>query len=73
MKPAAVIGLLLLIVGVIALGYGGYVWVTGTEKVAEIGPVEIERQKDYAIHIAPIAGGLAIVGGLILLWRGGRS
>lgn len=70
MRTAVLIGALLLIVGIVALSYQGVVWVTGTERVAKIGPVEINQEKSYPIPVLPIVGGIAVVAGAVLLLRG---
>jgi len=69
MRTAVLIGALLLIVGIVALSYQGVVWVTGTERVAKIGPVEINQEKSYPIPVLPIVGGIAVVAGAALLLR----
>ena len=70
MKTAVLIGALLLIVGIVALSYQGVIWVTGTERVAKIGPVEINQEKSYPVPVLPIVGGVAVVAGAVLLLRG---
>lgn len=69
MRTAVLIGALLLIVGIVALSYQGVIWVTGTERVAKIGPVEINQEKSYPVPILPIVGGIAVVAGAVLLLR----
>jgi len=69
MRTAVLIGALLLIVGIVALSYQGVVWVTGTERVAKIGPVEINQERSYPIPVLPIVGGVAVVAGAIVLLR----
>jgi len=70
MRTAVLIGALLLIVGIVALSYQGVVWVTGTERVAKIGPVEINQERSYPIPVLPIVGGIAVIAGAALLLRG---
>ena len=70
MKTAVLIGALLLIVGIVALSYQGVIWVTGTERVAKIGPVEINQEKSYPVPVLPIVGGVAVVAGALLMLRG---
>jgi hypothetical protein len=66
MKPGGVIALLLIIVGVIVLAYGGYTSFTTKENVAKIGPLEINKHEEHPVPIGPIVGGLCIVGGIIV-------
>jgi hypothetical protein len=65
-KPGGIIALLLIIVGVVMLAYGGYTSYTTKENVAKIGPVEINKHEEHPVPIGPIVGGLCFVGGIIV-------
>ncbi len=67
MKPAGILALILIVVGVIVLGYGGYTSFTTKENVAKLGPVEINKNQEHPVPIGPIVGGLCIVGGIVIL------
>lgn len=67
MKPGGIIALLLIVVGVVMLAYGGYTSFTTKENVAKIGPLEINKHERHPVPIGPIVGGLCIVGGIIVL------
>ena len=73
MKPVVWIAILLIVLGIVAVSYQGVVWITGKEEVARVGPVRVERERDFPIPLAPIVGGVAIVGGIILLATGRRG
>ena len=66
MKPGGIIALLLIVIGVIVLGYGGYTSYTTQENVAKLGPLEINKQTEHPVPIGPIVGGLCIVGGMVI-------
>lgn len=66
MKPTAVLAVVLIIIGVIALAYGGFNFTT-KEKVAEVGPLKLEKSKTHSVPLPPILGVLALVGGVALL------
>jgi uncharacterized membrane protein len=66
MKPGGVLALILIVVGVILLGYGGYTSFTTKENVAKLGPVEINKNQEHPVPIGPIVGGLCIVGGIVI-------
>jgi hypothetical protein len=70
MKPTALLGIVLVVLGILAFGYQGVLWVTAREEVARIGPVEVQREKQVPIPLAPIVGGVALLGGLTLLATG---
>jgi len=73
MKPAGILGIILVVVGIILLAYGGYAVFTTKENVAKLGPLEINKNEDHPVPIGPIVGGVCIVGGIILLVSGRRS
>ena len=72
MKGTAIVGIILIVIGVIALAYGGFSF-TSTEKVAEIGPLKVEKEKTRTVPLPPILGVVAGVGGVALLLVGRRG
>jgi hypothetical protein len=72
MRPTGIVGILLIVLGVVLLAYGGYTSYTTNENVAKLGPLEINAQKEHPVPIGPIAGGACIVGGIILVVAGAR-
>jgi drug/metabolite transporter (DMT)-like permease len=72
MKPVAVLAIILIVIGVIALAYGGFSFTT-REKVAEVGPLKIEKNKTRSVPLSPVLGVLALVGGVALLVVGRRA
>ena len=73
MKPTALIGILLIVVGVIALAYGGYTSFTTKENVAKLGPLEINKEDEHRVPVVPIVGGVCVVGGIVMLVAGHRK
>jgi hypothetical protein len=75
MKPTGIFGLILIVVGVVFLAWGGFASFTTKENVAKLGPLEVNKEREHPVPIGPIAGGVCIVGGIILLLtgRGGSS
>jgi hypothetical protein len=71
MKPVALLAIILIVIGVIALTYGGFNFTT-KEKVAEIGPLKVEKNKTHSVPLSPVLGVLALVGGVALLVVGRR-
>ena len=66
MKPTAIVAILLIVIGVIALAYGGFSFTT-KEKVAEVGPLKLEKDKTRSVPLPPVLGVLALVGGVAML------
>jgi uncharacterized membrane protein len=72
MKPISWIGILLIVLGGLALAYQGFTY-THQEKVLDLGPIHATAEKQERVSIPPILGGLALVGGIVLLVVGGRK
>jgi hypothetical protein len=71
MKPIAIIGVVLIILGIIALAYQGISYTTH-EKVIDLGPIKAEVERKKTIPLPPVLGGLAIAAGAFLVWAGSR-
>jgi uncharacterized membrane protein len=72
MKPIIWVGILLIVLGGLALAYQGFNY-THQEKVLDLGPIHATREDHEHISIPPILGGLALVGGIALLVVGGKK
>lgn len=66
MKPAGIVGIILIAIGIIALAYGGFNYTT-REKVIDAGPLQISADKEHHIPFSPVLGGICLVGGIVLL------
>jgi hypothetical protein len=72
MKTASVVGIALVVIGLIALVYGGISY-TSREKVIDLGPIEATRETQETIPLPPILGAVALAGGVILLVTGAKG
>lgn len=72
MKSATMIGIVLIVLGVVALAYQGITYTT-REKVIDIGPIEATAETKKTIPLSPVLGGLALVGGIVLVVVGARK
>ena len=72
MKPAGIIGIILIAIGIIALAYGGITY-TKREKVIDAGPLQVSADREKTIPLPPILGGICLVGGIVLLVVGNRQ
>jgi uncharacterized membrane protein len=72
MKPISWIGVLLIVLGGLILAYQGFNY-THQEKVLDLGPIHATAEKQERVSIPPVLGGLALVGGIVLLVVGGRK
>ena len=71
MKLMTLVGVALIVLGVIALVYQGITYTT-REKVIDVGPLKATVDKEKSIPLPPIAGVLAIAGGVALVFVGNR-
>jgi hypothetical protein len=72
MKPVSIVGVLLVVVGVLALIYQGITY-TKRETVLDIGPVHATADRQKTVPLPPVVGALALVGGVVLLVTGARK
>ncbi len=59
-------GIALVIIGIVMIAYTGFNYVT-TEKVVDLGPIEINKEKNHFVQWPPILGVVLIIGGVVLL------
>ena len=72
MKPATVIGIILIVIGIVALVYQGITYTT-REKVVDLGPLKVEAKREKTIPLPPVVGIVALVGGIVLVAVSGRK
>jgi hypothetical protein len=72
MKPAMIIGIVLIALGVVSLTYQGITY-TSREKIIDIGPIQATQETEKTIPFSPILGGVALAGGLVLVIIGGGA
>jgi uncharacterized membrane protein len=71
-KTATLLGIVLIVLGVLALVYQGFTYTT-REKVVDLGPLKITADKEKSIPLPPILGALALAGGVVLVFVGVRK
>lgn len=67
-----VIGLILAVVGVVALAVPSFTFFTA-ERVADVGFFTIDISRPHTIVFNPVVGGIALAAGLVLVLVGHRS
>jgi hypothetical protein len=72
MKPATIIGILLIIVGIIGFATGGISF-THEKKDVDIGPLQISHESKQTIPFSPILSAVALVGGIGLVVVGSKA
>lgn len=71
MKGLSLGGVLLIILGAVALVYQGITYTT-SKKVVDAGPLQISHKETHTFPLPPVLGGIAIAGGIGLLVLGAR-
>ena len=72
MRSIAIVGVLLIAVGLAALAYQGITY-TSRETVIDIGPVHATADRERTLPIPPVLGVAAVAGGVMLLIAGVRK
>ena len=62
------LGIILIVLGLVGLAWGGFTYKT-REKVIDLGPIQATQEKTHAVPVPPIAGALALIGGIFLVVR----
>lgn len=66
------LGIILIALGLFGLAWGGFTYTT-REKVVDIGPIHATREKTHNVPLPPTAGGVALIGGVVLLVAGRKG
>jgi hypothetical protein len=62
------IGVILIVLGLVGLAWGGFSYTT-REKIIDVGPIQASKEKTHTVPLPPVAGALALIGGVILVAR----
>ena len=66
MTGTRIAGLILIVIGIVALAAGGIFW-TDRDTVLDAGPLQVTTEEREGVRLPPIVGGIALVGGVLLL------
>lgn len=72
MKSYTVIAVILIALGIAVFAYQGISYTT-TEKVVDLGPIQMTAEKTRTLPLPPIVGGICLVGGIVLLVIGKKK
>jgi uncharacterized membrane protein len=71
-NPIMLVGIALIVLGIVAFAYQGITY-TSRENVIDIGPFQATAETEKTIPIPPLVGGLALVGGIVLVVVGTKK
>jgi uncharacterized membrane protein HdeD (DUF308 family) len=72
MRPVAIVGVVLIMLGLVALVYQSVTY-TSRETVIDIGPVHATADRQKTVLVPPVLGIVTVVGGVALLVAGVRK
>jgi hypothetical protein len=72
MKSTTVLGIVLVVLGILALIYQGFDY-TREKNVIDIGPIHATADTQEHVPLPPIVGGLALAAGAVLIAMGARQ
>jgi hypothetical protein len=72
MKPISLAGIVLVVMGALALAYQGINY-TRKKDVVDLGSIHVTTETQERIPLPPVLGGLALGGGIVLLLMGAQK
>ncbi len=66
------IGIVLLALGIVMLIWTGFTY-TKKEKVIDAGPIQVSADRQKTVNWPPYAGGILVIGGIVLLMTGKKT
>ena len=66
MSGKTIIGIVLIVLGVLALAYRGFTYTTQKKEV-DIGSLQVNKKEHHEVDFPPLLGALALVGGVAVL------
>jgi hypothetical protein len=66
MGSKSVLGIVLVVLGVLALAYQGITY-TVPKKAVDVGPIHVTKDEHHTVPLPPIIGALALIGGIAFL------
>jgi hypothetical protein len=72
MKIYTLIAVILIILGIAAFAWQGISY-TSTEKIVDLGPIQVTAEETKRLPLPPMAGAICLVGGIALLVIGRKK
>jgi LPXTG-motif cell wall-anchored protein len=66
------LGLILIVLGAIMLIWTGFTY-TKKEKIVDAGPIQISADREKSVNWPPYAGGVLLLGGVVLFVAGRKK
>jgi drug/metabolite transporter (DMT)-like permease len=72
MGGKTLLGIVLVVVGVVALAYQGFTYTT-RKKVVDIGPIQATKEERHTVPLPPILGAVTLLAGVVVIASGRRG
>jgi hypothetical protein len=72
LKIYTLIAVILIILGIAAFAWQGISY-TSTEKIVDLGPIQVTAEETKRLPLPPMAGAICLVGGIALLVIGRKK
>ena len=72
MSGRRMVGLVLVILGIVALVWGGVFW-TDRDTVLDAGPLQVQTEDREGVALPPVLGAIALIAGIVLMVMPSRS
>ena len=66
MSGRRIVGLVLVVIGIVALVWGGVFW-TDRDTVIDAGPLQVQTEETEGFALPPVLGVVSLIGGIVLL------
>jgi hypothetical protein len=60
------LGIVLIVIGLIMMVWTGFNYVT-RERVVDVGPIQIDADKNHPVQWSPIIGGVVLAAGIVVM------
>lgn len=67
-----ILGIIIAGIGIVMLIYSGFSFVT-TEKVVDLGSIQINKEKNHSVQWPPVVGAVLLVGGIVVIAFGKKA
>jgi drug/metabolite transporter (DMT)-like permease len=65
MSPRKIVGLVLAVLGLVVLVWGGVFW-TNEKTVVDAGPLQVTTSDRDGVSVPPVVGAVALIGGILM-------
>ena len=72
MKNTVIVGVILIALGILSLGYYGFNY-TSREKIIDAGPIQISADTTKTVSIPPVIGALLLAVGAVLVFSNRKN